>query len=47
VPDPNAFEQAPLLADVTVQERSVAPLELSITETRTDSLLPRAALVVA
>jgi hypothetical protein len=47
VPDPDEFEQAPLLAEVTVQERSVAPLELSITETSTDSLLPRDALVVA
>jgi hypothetical protein len=47
LPDPDAFEQAPLLDELTVQERSVTPLELSITETSTDSLLPRDALVVA
>jgi hypothetical protein len=47
VPDPDEFEQAPLLAEVTVQESSVVPLELSITETSTDSLLLRATLVVA
>jgi hypothetical protein len=47
VPDPDEFEQAPLLVDVTVHERSVTPLVLSITETSTDSLLPRDTLVVA
>ncbi len=47
MPDPGAFAQAPLLAELTVQERSVVPLVLSITETSTDSLLPRDELVVA
>jgi hypothetical protein len=47
VPDPEAFEQAPLLAEVTVHESSVTPLVLSITETSTDSLLDTEELVVA